>query len=98
MEKAVIRTIVRTTFANGNYRNNAVELEIPAEAAEIIKKAWTSEGPLAQRHAIKAKWLAENQTADATLVIDGKVEAGFTYMTSVEKVKGEHFLHEVEED
>ena len=37
---AKLVTVVRTYFQSGNYRNNTIEIEIPDEAAELIKEYW----------------------------------------------------------
>jgi hypothetical protein len=38
---AKLVTVVRTYFKSGNYRNNTIEIDIPDEAAELIKEHWT---------------------------------------------------------
>ena len=64
---AKLVTAVQTHFSDGTYRNNRVEMQIPNEAAEIIKKYWLEK----QIHkCTKAKYLALNQAATVELSDD----------------------------
>ena len=64
---AKLVTVVQTYFSDGTYRNNRVEMQIPNEAAEIIKKYWLEK----QIHkCTKAKYLVLNQTATVELSDD----------------------------
>ena len=64
---AKLVTVVQTYFGDGTYRNNRVEMQIPNEAAEIIKKYWQEK----QIHnCTEAKYLALNQAATVDLSDD----------------------------
>lgn len=66
---AKLVTVVQTYFSDGTYRNNRVEMQIPNEAAEIIKKYWQEK----QIHkCTNAKYLALNQAAMVDLFDDKK--------------------------
>lgn len=81
---ATIQVTISTYFDNHTYRNNTVKMEIPDQAAEIIKKAWTNpKHSMSQSKGITAHWLAKNQGADAVLKVNGKTVAGFANMTSI---------------
>ena len=64
---AKLVTVVQTYLSDGTYRNNRVEMQIPNEAAEIIKKYWQEK----QIHkCTRAKYLASNQAATVELSDD----------------------------
>lgn len=61
---AKLAVIVQTYFRDGTYRNNRVEMQIPDDAAEIIKRYWQEK----QIHnCTEAKYLASNQAATVNL-------------------------------
>lgn len=107
---AKIVTTIRTYFEDGYYRNNDVELEIPDEAAEIIRKAWTAkDGPLRQNIAIRAKYLSKNQSANALLFLTGEATmvgmdcfetpaAGMTGMRMEDSVNDETITRRFDDD
>lgn len=91
---ATIQTIVRTFFSDGTYRNNTIECQIPDEAAEIIRKAWTNhKHPMSQSNGITAHWLAKNQSAHAYLKINDKTVAGISNMIDV-NTQSDKFTYE----
>lgn len=55
---AKLVTVVRTYFQSGNYRNSTIEIDIPDEAAELIKKSWDERGVY---NCVTAKFLSSNQ-------------------------------------
>lgn len=69
-------TIVIRTYMVDRYRNNVVKLDIPREAAEIIKKHYQS-SPTVVRDSVKASHLGANQSASMTLKIDGEQVCGY---------------------
>lgn len=91
---AKLVTVVQTYFSDGTYRNNRVEMQIPNEAAEIIKKYWQEK----QIHnCTEAKYLASNQTAIVELFGERYDEevllCGMQNIASVKKVEDETFEH-----
>lgn len=58
---AKLVTVVRTYFGGG-YRNNTIEIDIPDEAAELIKEHWAENGGVYFN--TTAKFLASNQTGN----------------------------------
>ena len=91
---AKLVTIVQTYFRDGTYRNNRVELQIPEEAAEMIRKYWQEK----QIHnCTEAKYLASNQAATVDLYGERYDEeillCGLHGMTDTERVEEEVFEH-----
>ena len=96
---AKLVTVVQTYFSDGTYRNNRVEMQIPNEAAEIIKKYWHEK----QIHkCTKAKYLAFNQSATVELSDDeDNLLCGMHNITvNVQNLEEtfEHFIHENDRD
>ena len=98
---AKLVTVVRTYFLqSGNYRNNTVEIDIPDEAAKLIKEHWTENGGVFFN--TTAKLLASNQ-AGICLLCKGREEiAGIQHVsqedTQREEVFEQHFKDEEDED
>lgn len=88
---AKLVTVVRTYFIDGTYRNNRVEMQIPNEAAEIIKKYWLEK----QIHkCTKAKYLALNQSANIGLFDDEEnLLCGMHDIAAIKKDLKETFEH-----
>lgn len=96
---ANITVTIHTYFEDGYYRNNIVNMEIPDKAAEIIREAWTApEGPMRQGIAIKADWLSNNQSADATLHNSNGTVAGIHGMGVANIVENETITRRLEDD
>ena len=97
---AKLVTVVRTYFQSGNYRNNTIEIDIPDEAAELIKKHWDENGGVYFNNT--AKFLASNQAGICLLYKDGEEIAGIQGMsqedTQREEVFEQHFKDEEEDD
>ena len=99
---AKLVTVVRTYFfESGNYRNNTIEIDIPDEAAKLIKEHWTENGGLFFN--TKAKFLASNQEGMCLLYNEcGEKIAGIQDMmredTQREEVFEQHFKDEEEDD
>ena len=100
---AKLVTIVQTFFSDGKYRNNRVEMQIPEEAAEIIRKYWQEK----QIHnCTEAKYLASNQAATVDLYGERYDEeillCGMHCIASTEQVEDEiydhHFAGDEEEE
>ena len=93
---AKLVTVVRTYFKSGNYRNNTIEIDIPDEAAELIKEHWTENGGVSFN--TTAKFLASNQAGICLLYKDGEEIAGIQGMskadTQREEVFEQHFKEE----
>lgn len=89
-------TVVKTYFSDGTYRNNRVEMQIPNEAAEIIKKYWQEK----QIHnCTEAKYLALNQSATIKLSDDeGNLLCGMYGIAAKEQDKNETFEHSFVDD
>lgn len=92
-------TVVQTYFRDGRYRNNRVEMQIPDEAAEIIRKYWQEK----QIHnCTEAKYLASNQAATVDLYDnEEKLLCGMHNIAAIEQVEEEVFEHsfrDTEED
>lgn len=88
---AKLVTVVQTYFRDGRYRNNRVEMQIPDEAAEIIRKYWQEK----QIHnCTEAKYLASNQAATVDLYNnEEKLLCGMHTIASIEQVEEEIFEH-----
>lgn len=97
---AKLVTVVRTYFKSGNYRNNTIEIDIPDEAAKLIKEHWTENGGV--HFNTTAKFLASNQAGICLLYKDGEEIAGIQGMsqedTQREEVFVQHFKDEEEDD
>ena len=93
---AKLVTVVQTYFSDGTYRNNRVEMQIPKEAAEIIKKYWLEK----QIHkCTKAKYLASNQAATVDLFDDEEnLLYGMRNITAVMQNLEETFEHSFVDD
>lgn len=96
---AKLVTVVQTYFKNGTYRNNRVEMQIPDEAAEIIRKYWNEVGV---SKAVQAQYLASNQAATAELSQGEQCLGDITNMWVADMVEDEvfeqHFKDEEEDD
>ena len=96
---AKLVTVVQTYFRDGRYRNNRVEMQIPDEAAEIIRKYWNEVGV---SKAVQAQYLASNQAATAELSRGEQCLGGITNMWVADMVEDEvfeqHFKDEEEDD
>lgn len=96
---AKLVTVVRTYFEGGTYRNNTIIVEIPDEAAELIKKSWDEHGVY---NCVTAKFLSSNQAGICLLHKDGEETAGIRGMsqegTHYEEVFKQHFKDEEEDD
>lgn len=92
---AKLVTVVQTYFSDGTYRNNLVEMQIPNEAAEIIKKYWNEKGV---HNCVKAKFLASNQSAIAELFQDETFLNGINRMYTEETDENEVFKHSFKDD
>lgn len=88
---AKLVTVVQTYFRDGRYRNNRVEMQIPDEAAEIIRKYWQEK----QIHnCTEAKYLASNQAATVDLYDnEEKLLCGMHNIAATEQVEEEVFEH-----
>ena len=98
---AELVTVVRTYFKSGNYRNNTIVIDIPDEAAELIKEYW-AENCGVYFHTT-AKFLASNQEGMCLLYNKcGEEIAGIQGMskedTQREEVFEQHFKDEEDED
>ena len=93
---AKLVTVVQTYFSDGRYRNNRVEMQIPNEAAEIIKKYWQEK----QIHnCTEAKYLALNQAATVDLKDDeDNLLCGMANIATKEQVENETFEHSFVDD
>lgn len=93
---AKLVTVVQTYFSDGTYRNNRVEMQIPNEAAEIIKKYWQEK----QIHkCTKAKYLASNQSATVDLFDDEEnLLYGMRNITAIMQNLEETFEHSFVDD
>lgn len=93
---AKLVTVVQTYFSDGTYRNNRVEMQIPNEAAEIIKKYWQEK----QIHnCTEAKYLALNQAATVDLKDDeDNLLCGMVNIATKEQVENETFEHSFVDD
>ena len=99
-------TVVRTYFKsdnnrNGNYRNNTIVIDIPDEAAELIKEHWEENGGVYFN--TTAKFLASNQAGMCLLYNKrGEEIAAIQKMsqsdTQREEVFEQHFKDEEDED
>ena len=92
---AKLVTVVQTYFRDGKYRNNRVEMQIPDEAAEIIRKYWNEVGV---SKAVQAQYLASNQAATAELSRGEQCLGGIANMTAVNMVEDEIFEHSFKSD
>ena len=94
---AKLVTVVQTYFMDDyTYRNNRVEIQIPDEAAELIRKFWNEKGI---HNCATAKYLASNQCAIADLFQDEKLLGGISEMLcDEEKVENEIFEHRFADD
>ena len=88
---AKLVTVVQTYLSDGTYRNNRVEMQIPNEAAEIIKKYWQEK----QIHkCTRAKYLASNQAATVELSDDeDNLLCGMHNITAIMQNLEETFEH-----
>lgn len=93
---AKLVTVVQTYFSDGTYRNNRVEMQIPNEAAKIIKKYWLEK----QIHkCTKAKYLASNQAAIVDLFDDEEnLLYGMRNITAIMQNLEETFEHSFVDD
>lgn len=93
---AKLVTVVQTYFSDGTYRNNRVEMQIPNEAAEIIKKYWLEK----QIHkCTNAKYLALNQAATVDLFDDEEnLLYGMRNITAIMQNLEETFEHSFVDD
>ena len=96
---ATLTTVVRTYFEGGAYRNNTIIVEIPDEAAELIKKSWDERGVY---NCITAKFLSSNQVGICLLHKDGEDIGVIQGMSQEDTQYGEvfkrHFKDEEEDD
>ena len=92
---AKLVTVVQTFFRDGRYRNNRVEIQIPDEAAELIRKFWNEKGI---HNCATAKYLASNQCAIADLFQDEKLLGGISGMCTEETDETETFEHSFVDD
>ena len=96
---AELVTVVRTHF-RGNYRNNTIVINIPDEAAELIKEHWAENGGVFFN--TTAKFLASNQAGICLLYKGGEEIAVIKGMskedTQREEVFEQHFKDEEDED
>lgn len=96
---AKLATVVRTYF-EGGYRNNTIEIDIPDEAAELIKEHWAKNGGVYFNTA--AKFLASNQVGICLLYKDREEIAGIQGMpqkyTQREEVFKQHIKDEEEDN
>ena len=92
---ATLVTVVRTYFKNGTYRNNTIEINIPDEAARLIKKDWREVGV---GNYTTAKFLASNQAGLCFLEMPGEPQLGIQNMpqadTQREEIFEQHFKDE----
>ena len=97
---AKLVTVVRTYFEGGAFRNNTIEIDIPDEAAELIKEYWENWGVCF--NCVKAKFLASNQAGICLIYKGGEEIAGIQGMpqekTQEEEVFEQHFKDEEEDD
>ena len=95
---AKLVTVVRAYFKSGNYRNNTIEIDIPDEAAKLIKEHWEENGGVLFN--TTAKFLASNQAGICLLYKGGEEIAGIRGMskkdTQREEVFEQHFKGEEE--
>ena len=92
---AKLVTVVQTYFRDGRYRNNRVEMQIPDEAAEIIRKYWNEVGV---SKVVTAKYLASNQAATANLFKDETPLGGIANMWVEDMDEDEVFEHRFKSD
>ena len=96
---AKLVTVVRTYFEGGTYRNNTIEIDIPDEAAELIKKSWDERGVY---NCVTAKFLSSNQAGICLLHKDGEdigvIQGMLQEDTQREEVFKRHFKDEEEDD
>lgn len=96
---ATLTTVVRTYFEGGTYRNNTIIVEIPDEAADIIKKSWDERGVY---NCVTAKFLSSNQAGICLLHKDGEDIGVIQGMSQEDTQRGEvfkrHFKDEEEDD
>lgn len=96
---AKLVTVVRTYFEDG-YRNNTIEIDIPDEAAKLIKEYWENWGVCF--NCVKAKFLASNQAGICLLYKGGEEIAGIQGMpqekTQEEEVFKQSFKDWEDED
>lgn len=85
---AKLVTVIQTYFKDGNYRNNRVEIDIPNEAAELIKKMWDEK---AVYTCTRAKYLASNQNATVELFQDDELIGGMRNIIQIKTVEDEVF-------
>lgn len=98
---AELITVVRTHFKSGNYRNNTIVIDIPDEAAELIKEHWAENGGVYFN--TTAKFLASNQAALCLLYNKGGEQIAVVQDMSKEDAQREevfeqHFKDEENED
>ena len=85
---AKLVTVVRTYIRDG-YRNNTIEIDIPDEAAELIKKHWAENGGVYFN--TTAKFLASNQAGICLLYKGGEEIAGIQSMSQEDTRQEEIF-------
>lgn len=92
---AKLVTVVRTYFEDG-YRNNAIEIDIPDEAAELIKEHWAENGGVYFN--TTAKFLASNQAGICRIYKGGKAIAGIRGMSQEETQEEEASFKDWEDE
>lgn len=85
---AKLVTVVRTYF-EGGYRNNTIEIDIPDEAAELIKEHWAKNDGVYFN--TTAKFLSSNQAGICRIYKGGKAIAGIFGMHQEETHEEEVF-------
>lgn len=66
----IIKTVVQTLdYSSCTYRNNAIEMPIPWQAAIEIYKAWTSHHQICSQENIVGRYFGQNQEGFAHLLI-----------------------------
>lgn len=84
---AKLVTVVRTYF-EGGYRNNTIEIDIPDEAAELIKEYWDERGVY---NCVTAKFLSSNQAGICRIYKGGEAIAGIQGMSQEDTHREEVF-------
>lgn len=92
---AKLVTVVQTYFSDGTYRNNQVEIEIPIEAAGLIAEYWNKKGIY---NCAKAKFLANNQSANVELFQDKTLLDELNGMNKNLTISNETFEHSFVDD
>ena len=88
---AQLITAVQTYFKDGQYRNSQIVVDIPDEAAKIIKAAWDKMGI---QNSMETRYLASNQCGIVNLKDSNeKLMAGMAGIYDNQKVENEFFEH-----